>query len=1007
MKQGRKLKEQALLAWVHVTYALILVSLAGMVYSTPALAAEAISAPADDGASFSSSELHPDAADPCIIKVGETYYLFATTPNVGIPYYASSDLRNWTLVGNALSCSAFEGTGLPRGDVWAPEVRERTVGGRTTYVLTYTAADYWDGKYRICVAEASAITPGGFGRPRVLDTGGVANAIDSSLYFEGNDIWLYFKNEDEYHSLCVERLGSNWQRLSGPTTILRMDRPWETWTIEGPWVFKQGSKYYLMYSSGGYTTSNYCIGYATSSSPQGPFTKQTKAAPLVWSQLGVVGPGHNTTLMITEGEIYLVYHSLHKEGNAERRLMVDRMGIDDDGKLFVNFAGFGRQPLPSGTAGYYQVPSEHYQVSAHGVESLELTDVENGQSGVQAAKTVDTSSLVISIEDGYKLSDLWLFGGSSGLSGTAELLIDGEELVGGYKLSGKATKLTLPRAERYARAIEVRLSSTQRLSEVLLVSRGERWTPLVFDEAEPAAGTYYIQSVLDSRKVLDNAGDSKQAGNNVLLWEYNGRPNQRWELSYDDCGDATLINASSRMALDATGGSCGYGTNVEQWHPTGGLPQKWHVVKNNDGTFTLMAAVGNNMVVDIEGANPANGSNALLWANMGAANQKWRFIPADTQLPAEEQASIEDGYYVLHPKVNTRLCLDVANASMDNWGNLLVWTAKGSANQCFEICRLSDGYYRIANALSGKVLDVEGGSHLPGANVLQWEWTGADNQKWAIFEHGEGAYTLRNVGTGLALDVTGGSTAAGTNVEGWESIGSDAQVWSLEAVETPWQDAVELAARHVGAVTEGRYAVACKANARKVLDVSWASKDSGANVALWGNNGGANQQWDVTFDESGLATLVSVNSGMALTYVRLGNEGNVVQRPQDGSAWQKWAIAANNDGTVTLYAAMDLRYVLDAYGTSVADGTNIELYSRNGGANQRFLFKAVELVATEEAAAETQPADEVTSREAVEAQLPEGENEEIWSLESDLGDVVAVESGVAVDDGAIEADRGN
>lgn len=468
---------------VLLASALVLTPFTVAVTPSVALATDTVAAPGDDGASFSNAELRSDAADPCIIKVGETYYLFATTSDLTIPYYTSYDLKNWTLAGSALSCSGFEGTDLKPGKytaVWAPEVRERRVGGRTTYVLTYTAADYGNEKKRICVAEASHIAPGAFGRPKMIDTGSVVNAIDSSMFFEGNDIWVYFKNEDDYHSICVERLGSDWSRQSAPTTVLRMDQPWESWTIEGPWLLKWGSTYYLMYSSGGYTTSNYCVGYATSSSPEGPFTKVTTGAPLVRSQLGVVGPGHNTTLMIDEGEIYLVYHSLHEAGSADRRLMIDRMGIDADGHMFVNFSGFGHQPLPSGTKGYYQLDANDYSVMAQGVKAVELTDIVSGQSDAVAVATVDASSLTIEVVDGYHVADLWLFGTASGLSGTADLTINGSLVASGYQLSGTSTKLTLPTTNDYVKTIDVKLSASQRLSEVLLVVQGKRWGTSVY-----------------------------------------------------------------------------------------------------------------------------------------------------------------------------------------------------------------------------------------------------------------------------------------------------------------------------------------------------------------------------------------------------------------------------------------------------------------------------------------------------------------------------------------------
>lgn len=482
--QGTCLRRAATRLWLACLLALCapLVPALSVCAPSVAYATEAVDAPSDDGAYFSNTQLRSDAADPCIIKVGGTYYLFVTTPNQKIPFYSSTDLKSWKLVGNALTVSGFTGTGKSRGDIWAPEVRERTVNGKTTYVLTYTAADYWDDHYRICVAEASSLTPGAFGKPTVLDTGSIRNAIDSDLYFEGSNIWVYFKNESDYKSIWMERLGTNWSRRSDPKKVLKLDQPWETVTIEGPWLFKWGSTYYLMYSSGDYTTTNYSVGYATATSPEGPFTKMTTTAPLVRSKQGVIGPGHNTTLLVADGEIYLVYHSLHKAGEVDRRLMMDRMGIDARGRMFVNFAGWGKQPLPSGTKGYYQVPTDDYSVTARGVESVVLSDVINGHTDNVSVGTVKASSVTANVEDGYKLSDLWLYGKGSSFSGTATVVINDTYEVGGYALSGTSIKLTLPDVHEYARTVEVRMSAAQTLSEVLLVSRGERWVSVYFTD---------------------------------------------------------------------------------------------------------------------------------------------------------------------------------------------------------------------------------------------------------------------------------------------------------------------------------------------------------------------------------------------------------------------------------------------------------------------------------------------------------------------------------------------
>lgn len=758
-----------------------------------ALAEEVIEAPSDDGASFTSSDLRYDAADPCIIKVDDTYYLFATTEDKRIPYYYSTDLKSWALAGNALSCSAFEGTGLYSGQysaVWSPEVRERTVNGRTTYVLTYTAADYRSEseQKRICVAVADKIAPGAFGRPKMIDTGSVQNAIDSDLYFEGNDIWLYFKNEDEYRSICVERLGQDWSRKSGPTTVLRMDQAWESWTIEGPWVFKWGSTYYLMYSSGGYTTDNYCVGYATASSPDGPFTKVTTGAPLVRSQMGVIGPGHNTTLMVAEGEMYLVYHSLYQEGNASRRLMIDRMGVDDDGLIFVNFAGFKRQPLPSGTQGYYQVPADDYDVLAHGVQNIVLNDVVTGQSDAVSVGTVDTSSLTIEVADGYKVSDLWLFGTTAGLSGTAELVINGEQTVSGYELSGTSIKLTLPDLQQYIQTIEVRLSQTQTLSEVLLVSLGERWAPVDttpsnqsnLQEVSVESGVYELASAKSGSLVVDVTGASKANGAKVQLYASNTSSAQRWRVTRNNDGTYTLINVCSGKALEVSGGAAKNGAGMQQYVSNGTAAQRWKFYDAGDGHYYLASLLstsdGKKLVLDIPGGNAASGKALQVYRSNQTIAQQWVLRPVSQ--------TIADGTYVVQSQINSRYVLDVVGGSLANGANVQLYASNGTAAQQWKVSfDAKTGYYTIANAKSGKVLDVAGAKNVNGANVQQYPSNKSNAQLWTIAEQPSGGYQLRCATGGRALDVSGGVAASGRNVQIYNANGSKAQTWTFVPVE--------------------------------------------------------------------------------------------------------------------------------------------------------------------------------------------------------------------------------
>jgi hypothetical protein len=91
-----------------------------------------------------------DFPDPFVLRVGSTYWGYATNSAAGnIQIITSSDLANWTTVGNALP--ALPSWAQP-GATWAPSVIQ--LGA--TFVLYYAAATAASGTSCISVATASA-----------------------------------------------------------------------------------------------------------------------------------------------------------------------------------------------------------------------------------------------------------------------------------------------------------------------------------------------------------------------------------------------------------------------------------------------------------------------------------------------------------------------------------------------------------------------------------------------------------------------------------------------------------------------------------------------------------------------------------------------------------------------------------------------------------------------------------------------------------------------------------
>ena len=83
--------------------------------------------------------------------------------------------------------------------------------------------------------------------------------------------------------------------------------------MEGPTVVKLDGVYYLFYSANHYMSADYAVGYATASSPMGPWTKY-KGNPVISREtVGENGSGHGDLFRGKDGLYYYVYHVHNSE----------------------------------------------------------------------------------------------------------------------------------------------------------------------------------------------------------------------------------------------------------------------------------------------------------------------------------------------------------------------------------------------------------------------------------------------------------------------------------------------------------------------------------------------------------------------------------------------------------------------------------------------------------------------------------------------------------------------
>ncbi len=273
-------------------------------------------------------------ADPCVIRVEGKYYLYPTWDGRGYDVLVSDDLIRWE---RKPKCFVD-----PRGGAWAPDVfHDRRGGGK--FYLYFTVNNPEGGKL-VGVAEADGPL-GPFQDPQTLET----NAIDAHLFQDDDGaLYLYYVKMDGGFRIMAQRMSDPRTGQGDAVMVIQPTEPWERRrgaVTEGPWMLKHQGLYYLMYSGSGADGPEYGIGYATSPSPMGPFTKYA-GNPIAQQGDGVFGPGHHCVVEGPDGGLWMVYHQQESARVGWRRfLAIDPLWFDDQGVLHTHVTRGVDRPL--------------------------------------------------------------------------------------------------------------------------------------------------------------------------------------------------------------------------------------------------------------------------------------------------------------------------------------------------------------------------------------------------------------------------------------------------------------------------------------------------------------------------------------------------------------------------------------------------------------------------------------------------------------------------------------
>ena len=219
-----------------------------------------------------------------------------------------------------------------RRGAWAPDVFYNRRGDKKFY-LYYTLNNPTGGKL---IGVAVADNPlGPFQDQHILATG----AIDAHMFQDDDGAYyLYYVKIDGGFRILVQPMQDPLTARGDPEKIIEPTDPWERRRgaiTEGPWMLKHQGVYYLMYSGSGADGPEYAIGYATSHSPLGPFTKY-EHNPIAQQGGGVYGPGHHCVVSGPDGRLWMVYHQQNStKVGWDRFLAIDPLWFDDAGVIHV------------------------------------------------------------------------------------------------------------------------------------------------------------------------------------------------------------------------------------------------------------------------------------------------------------------------------------------------------------------------------------------------------------------------------------------------------------------------------------------------------------------------------------------------------------------------------------------------------------------------------------------------------------------------------------------------
>ena len=289
-------------------------------------------------------------ADPDAAIFKGMYWVYPTysakyREQVFMDAYSSKDLKTWKKYDRIIDTSAVK---WAKKAMWAPAIIKK---GKE-YFLFFGANDIQNNNELGGIGVAVSKEPYGpfidhLGKPLVDKFYNGAQPIDQTVFKDTDG--SYYLIYGGWSHCNIAKLNNNFDGFipNADGTIFKEITP-ENY-VEGPYMFKKGSKYYFMWSEGGWTGPDYSVAYAIGDSPTGPFKrigKILKQDPAV-----ATGAGHHSIIHNERtNDWYIVYHRrpLGETDGNHRVVCIDKMKFDANGLILpvkITFNSVSPNPL--------------------------------------------------------------------------------------------------------------------------------------------------------------------------------------------------------------------------------------------------------------------------------------------------------------------------------------------------------------------------------------------------------------------------------------------------------------------------------------------------------------------------------------------------------------------------------------------------------------------------------------------------------------------------------------